>query len=385
MAVRVDPHKCLLPECKIETTRPKYCSESHSRRARQRQVVVDEDRESTETIELRAALRRTQAALGRAKAKTEDLVDAVYKASRDAALASGPYVRVPTPVMHKTGPGASEVALLHATDWQYGKRTDSYDRAKCEERVKLLADKVDLLTRVQRTEHPVDQAVVLFGGDMLEGLNIFPGQAYEVDSTLYEQLFGVSKLMGDLVRRLLANFKNVSVWAEEGNHGRLGRKGDWPRTDNTDLMAYEIAKQSLSEEISRDRLVWHPRQTWHQIIEIGAYRAMLIHGDEIKSFGGNTPAFGLLRKGTAWSSGVTETFKDIYFGHYHTPMSLTLPNGGTMFGTGSTESDNAYAAEFVAAKGKPSQRLHFIDPRKGRVTAEYKVYLDDDETVANEG
>jgi hypothetical protein len=35
-----------------------------------------------------------------------------------------------------------------------------------------------------------------------------------------------------------------------------------------------------------------------------------------------------------------------------------------------------YADEFIAAKGKPSQRLHFIDPEKARVTAEYVVWLD---------
>lgn len=372
----VDPHKCALPECERMTTRPKYCSEAHARRFRQRQVITDEDRESTATVELRAALRRTQAALARAKMKSEDLVAVVYTAAKDAAIAIGPS----KPIVYTaqaSGRGQPEVALLHATDWQYGKRTESYDREKAEARVCALAAKVQLLTEIQRTEHPVDRCVVMFGGDMLEGLNIFPGQAYEVDSTLYEQLFGVSALMGTLLKSLLTHFKSVEVFAEEGNHGRLGRRGDWPRTDNTDMMAYEITRQGLADQT---RLMWHPRLSWHQIVTIDQYVAMLIHGDEIKSFGGNTPAFGLLRKGTAWSSGVTAPFRDVFFGHYHTHMELQLPNGGMMFGTGSTESDNAYAAEFVAAKGQPSQRLHFIDPRKGRTTAQYRIYLSDDET-----
>jgi len=269
-----------------------------------------------------------------------------------------------------------EVALLHATDWQYGKLTETYSMEKCAERIEMLADKVGWITSVQRTDHTVPDIHIMFGGDMVEGLNIFPGQAWEVDGTLYEQMFGCARVMQNLIRRLLLQFQKVEVWAEEGNHGRLGRKGDWPRTDNTDMMVYEIVRQAFATE---KRVVWHPRKTWYQLVEIQNYRAMLIHGDEIKSFGGNTPAFGLLRKGTAWSSGVTEPFRDIYFGHYHTSMSLTLPNGGTMFGTSSTESDNTYAAEFVAAKGQPSQRLHFIDYRKGRVTAEYRVYLDDEE------
>jgi hypothetical protein len=57
-------------------------------------------------------------------------------------------------------------------------------------------------------------------------------------------------------------------------------------------------------------------------------------------------------------------------------MSLTLANGGRVFVSGSPESHNEYARVFVAAVGRPSQRLHFVDPDKGRVTAEYTVWLD---------
>jgi hypothetical protein len=57
-------------------------------------------------------------------------------------------------------------------------------------------------------------------------------------------------------------------------------------------------------------------------------------------------------------------------------MDLTMANGGRIFVTGSPESDNEYAKEFVAASSQPSQRLHFVDPVKGRVTAQYIVWLD---------
>jgi hypothetical protein len=54
-----------------------------------------------------------------------------------------------------------------------------------------------------------------------------------------------------------------------------------------------------------------------------------------------------------------------------------MANGlGSIYQTGSTESDNRYARDLLAASAIPSQRLHFIDPVKGRVTAEYKVWLD---------
>ena len=112
-----------------------------------------------------------------------------------------------------------------------------------------------------------------------------------------------------------------------------------------------------------------------QHFHIGNYRGLLFHGDEIKSFGGNVPAFGILRKLNAWASGVVDPFTDAYGGHFHTPMTLTMAGGGRVFMTGSPESDNTYAKEFVAAICRPSQRLHFVDPDEGRVMGEYTIWL----------
>ena len=343
--------------------------------------LVEFDRQKAETDELRAVARRAQAAAARAKAKSEDLVAAVYRAAYDAAVVLGPVPPTQPPVkLTKREREHDETALIHATDWQLGKLTESYSMDKCEARVEKFARKIALLTEIQRAAHPVSRAHLMFGGDMIENVDIFPGQAYEVEDTLFGQMFRCVRIGTNLINNLLGmGFEEVEVTAEPGNHGRIGRKGQFPAKDNADRMVYEITRLHFADN---PRVVWNGDSGgWHQQLHIGNYHAMLIHGDEIKSFGGNTPAFGLLRKGTAWSSGVVDLPKgfDIYFGHFHTPMTLTLPNGANMFGTGSTESDNAYAAEFVAARGKPSQRLHFIDPRKGRVTAEYKVYLDEED------
>ena len=153
---------------------------------------------------------------------------------------------------------------------------------------------------------------------------------------------------------------------------RLGRKGEMPGGDNIDRIAYAIAEQQVGHLTAS----WQSSSDWYQIVHIGEYTALLVHGDEIKSFGGNTPAFGILRKVNAWASGVLPRFDDCYMGHWHTPMTLTMGNGHRIFVTGSPESHNEYAREFVAATGKPSQRLHFIDPVRGRVAAEYVIWLD---------
>ena len=76
--------------------------------------------------ELEQALRRTQGQLHKAKAKTSDLVAAVYEAARDAALVNGTPAPVTAPKRDKRK-GSGEVALLHMTDVHVGAVTATYN------------------------------------------------------------------------------------------------------------------------------------------------------------------------------------------------------------------------------------------------------------------
>ena len=317
-----------------------------------------------EVIDLRKALLNSQRSEGRAKAKTSDLIDAVHEAARLSLLAT-PRTKLQPP-LKDIRKGKAEVALVHLTDWQAGKQTVSYDIGTLSARIEQMVDKVVQLTVIQRAHHPVKDCVVMLGGDMVEGLGIFPGQVYEVGAHLFEQMFEVVRIIEQAIRTLAVNFENVTVVCEFGNHGRLGRKGDMPSGDNIDRMAYRIAAMNCKDV---KHVKWQMSDDWYQIFAIGNYKVLLVHGDEIGSFG------GILRKVSAWSTGVVEPFDDCYMGHFHTPTSLTMANGGRVFVTGSPESHNEYARTFIAAVGKPSQRVHFVDPVKGRVTAEYVCWL----------
>jgi hypothetical protein len=238
-----------------------------------------------------------------------------------------------------------------------------------------ITDKAVSITATQRADHPVKNCVIAFGGDMVEGLFNFPSQAFEIDSTLFEQYVNVSRLCVDVVRVALANYEQVTVVAEWGNHGRIGSKRDnVPRSDNFDRMCYELARQLLAGE---KRLTWGPSPDDVQRIEIGNYRAVLLHGDEVGRNGFASPG-AIVQHMNRWRSGAYPwEFRDVYIGHYHTHAEWSMANGiGAVYQTGSTESDNRYANIMLAASATPSQRLHFIDPVKGRVTASYKVWLD---------
>jgi hypothetical protein len=330
------------------------------------------DAESPEVIQLRAANIQLQRQLAQAKARTRALIEAVEQAAHEAAVTVGrPKATRLKSDRRRRG---EEVAVLHATDWQVGKQTGTYNTDVASARMELLTEKVAKLTAIQRADHPVRSCTLLLGGDMVEGVGIFPGQAFEVDSSLYGQLFAAARIAEQVIVDLLEVFERVDVIAEYGNHGRLGRKGDHPGHDNIDLMMYRI----LADRTTSPRVTWQFGPNWHQIVEVGNYRALLVHGDEVKSFGGQTPAFGIARKCNAWATGVVPgDWSDVYMGHWHQPLTVPLAHGrGRVFVSPSPESGNTYAAEFVAATGTPGQRLNFVDPDAGRVTGEYLVWLD---------
>lgn len=317
------------------------------------------------------ALQKALRDLATAKAKKADLIAAIYEAAKAAALAQPD----PTPIKPpKKGRPGDHWLLLHLTDWQFGKETASYNREVAERRVVKAVEKALRLTELQRNAYPVSSCALLLGGDMIEGTSIFPAQSWQVDASLFDQLFGVSGVIERVVRALLQHFGTVKVWEEYGNHGRIGKFGEQPAGDNVDRIAYRIARERIGKQAS---LEWTGSEQFYQRGQIGNYSFLLVHGDEIKSFGGNIPAYGIKRKCTSWASGVVEPFQDVYMGHFHIRDCYQLPNGGMVYLTGSTESGNEYAREVMAATGRPHQRAHFIDPARGRVTDECALYLDD--------
>lgn len=328
-----------------------------------------------EIEDLRAALVRTQRDLKKAKAKTDHLVEATIEAARDAVL-SHPLPKTPKVAKSRSKAG-SEVALWHLTDWQGAKLTPSYNSQVMHKRVHRFVDKATKITDVQRKDHPVDEVVILFGGDMIEGLFNFPTQPFEIDATLFEQFVTVSNLIVEVVHRALTVYPTVTVIGEWGNHGRLGSRRDAvPRSDNADRMTYELARQILKS--SGANVTWEDSGEDIQRVEVGAYRALLIHGDEIGR-SGFASTNTITNHVNRWRSGSYPWgFRDVYVGHYHTHYQSSLADGaGAIYGTGSTESDNRYAAVGLASSAVPSQRLHFINPREGRITAQYQVWLDD--------
>lgn len=341
----------------------------------------DEMPEDRDVEELRRALLRTQKQLSDVKKKRDDFTRAVVQAAHDAMLSTGAIPPVQAP-KKDTRTKREEVALLHSTDWQLGKQTLTYNTKECERLVKQSIEKTIRITNIQRADHPVKEIVLMLGGDIVENTTIFPSQVYEVDSDIMAQFVAASRILVDIVRTLLANFEKVTVVCEPGNHGRMGKLGELPKDINWDKLTYMFAGQALKDE---KRLTWQMSKEDIQRVEIGNYKALLIHGDEIRWGTAST----IVRFADRWKSGAYKffdevdeitkgfDFRDLYIGHFHQHQSWNMANGeGSVFMSAAVESGNRYARDLLASNGEPSQRLHFVDPEKGRVTSEYRLWLE---------
>lgn len=349
---------------------------------------LDEFREEQRLEDLRSAHHRTLRALDREKDRTAQLVSAVYQAARDAMAALElPPVKPPPSDRRRKG---EEVAVSQVSDLQLAKVTPTYNTEVCEQRMEVLGDKVTSVVADHRTSRPVKQCRVYVTGDIVEGELIFPGQSHLIDASLYRQVtVDGPRILGGYLRRLLGLFDRVHVVAVIGNHGALGGRSrrDYNPESNADRMLYRIVQQMLAHE---KRLTWHvpdgpSERNWYAVDRVGQYGAFLFHGDQVRGALG-FPWYGFGKKVQGWANGSIPELRpkerggggpvsEFVCGHWHQACVFPI-NMLRVRCSGSTESDNTYAQENLAAAGRPSQWLWFVRPDRTYPTADYCLYLD---------
>lgn len=272
-----------------------------------------------------------------------------------------------------------EVCVIHISDTQIGKKTSTYNTKIAAKRIEQFADKVDRLTDNRRTSSKVEEAVVLIGGDIVEGETIFPHQPWVVDNDLWGQAIQhAPTMLADFIVKLSSSFRKLRVLSVPGNHGRSQPKnaGASPRT-NFDMIATQITRLLVAKSIKDNRVEWDiDHDTFYRIADVLGHKLLLIHGDQISGGGGlgGYPLTGLARKVAGWSGSIPDNWSNIFLGHFHRPMSGVIQDK-MFFGNGTTESSNDWALEVIGDAGRPCQRVVFFNKEHGPVS-DSLVWLD---------
>lgn len=327
---------------------------------------------------LRSENRRLAKLAEKTKNVRDEAVLAVYQAAFDAYSSIDP-APIKAPFI-KSAPGMPETAVAVFADWQLGKVTPDYNSEVLAERIEIYTQKLLEITQIQRRDHPVKNLHVWLLGDIVEGEEIFPGQAHLIDSGLYRQV-GVNgpAILTKFFDTVLQNFEHVHVTGVIGNHGAVGgraRKQHDPET-NMDRLLYKSLEFFYKEGRKEPRITFNipdgkGERHWYAVDTIGSYSALLIHGDQMPAPG---QYYGYYKKAMGWKDGaIPEPFEDIFMGHYHQQFKMTIGRS-TLRISGSPESYNTYAQEYFSSMSRPCQHLMFVHPENG-ITCEYSIWLD---------
>lgn len=272
-----------------------------------------------------------------------------------------------------------EVCVIHLSDTQIGKKTKTYNSRIAAQRIAGFAQKTMSLVDNRRTGAKIEEAVILIGGDIVEGETIFPHQPWCVDSDLWDQAIKIApKILCDFIAQMSSTFRKIHILSVPGNHGRSQPKnsGASPRT-NFDMIATQITRLLISREIKDDRISWDiDHDSFYRVAPVLGHIILLIHGDQISGGGGigGYPLTGLARKVAGWSGSIPDKWSSIFLGHFHRPMSGVVQDK-TFFGNGTTESGNDWALEVIGDAGRPCQRVVFFNKEHGPIS-DSLVWLD---------
>ncbi len=306
-----------------------------------------------------------------------ELIDGILSDIYDAP--TGISVTAPRKSLKKS----KEIAVLHFSDLHFGKRTKDFNISIAEERMVKLCKAVSQIVDARKKWASIDEAIVLWGGDFLENeVGIFPAQPHLIDIDLLDQMVKVGpEIVVNTMLSLGDTFRNMTVRAVPGNHGRLSHFNS--QRSNADSVFYEIAKKmiGMTDPKLHKRIQWDlpldrtPGEEWFSRFPIiGKHEGMLIHGHEIRGVLG-FPWYGVGKKVQGWNtSKITRGFNNFWMGHFHTAAAFKL-NDIYVMASGSIESSNEYALQNMASGGTPNQRITFFNEKYGML-ADHLITLE---------
>lgn len=283
---------------------------------------------------------------------------------------------------------SKEIAVLHLSDIHIGKTTPTYNSEIAELRLLELAEKTIEITETRRNSASISELHIYLGGDIIEGEIIFAHQAHEIDqSTIVQAVITAPTILGRIIMTFLSFFSKVKVVCVPGNHGRpASKKSGYSKATNWDNAVYMTLKHMLigpsfkpNHDIARRLEIVGASEddiNWYQTDQIYNWGSLLVHGDQIRGGFAGFPWYGVAKKAWGWIDSIPHPWDYLWFGHFHTYASAVI-NHRTFLANGSSESDNPFAREVMAAAGWPCQRLAFFNENHGLI-ADHQVFLTDD-------
>jgi hypothetical protein len=364
----------------ITKWRGKFGIPAAERRGRVEQPREEERAEERLRAEI-SYLRRENTALRKERVNRDAILDQILEAAR--LPAEVPRLAVARPP--KKLPVRS--AVLPVYDVQYGqlvRREDTplgvggFSEEVFDRRLARWLEAVSGSMRDYAASHRIAELVIPFGGDLVEGDDIFSGQPWQLEIDPARQTVAFVRKWTAALETLL-RFAKEELGVERtmilfvpGNHGKVGgkRKGATPSTYSWDWLAAEWLRDSLRGWPVDE---WAVEPGGALLFETAGHLFLTIHGDEVKGWGG-LPFYGLSKYDGRAIRLSGEVYDYCLLGHHHQPASIPNGSGGEFIVSGDWVGGNNLS-RFLASASRPQQRLLFVGEKYG-VTEQIPIYLD---------
>ena len=304
-----------------------------------------------------------------------------------------PFDNVPPKYHLPTTAADEELAMCLISDTQIGMRTESwrtgglgeYSWEIFKERAEVYKHGIDsIINGVVRKAIPVRRAVVMLNGDMADGENIFPGQAFHNDLEAELQIFDGADVIAGVLRHICGMFEEVICYCTPGNHGRVK-----DMTLNLDRVIYEVIRMRLADQKNlriviapSHYLIWyvspelgllnHPRPDWP------CHNFLVSHGSNIRSYN-RIPAYGLDRATRRYQDAARVIIDQAFFAHFHERAM-----GYKWMLNGAWPGASDYSVEVMQGAARPEQLLQLLHPWQG-ITSTWWIRLAGEPALQKDG
>lgn len=334
-----------------------------------------------------SALRRENNDYAKALASQEQFFDRIVEATR---------VPVDTPkykTVKQDGRKHARSAILPIYDQQFGQFVRASDTPGnrgefsvevFDRRLARWVDAVCTILSDQAGAYRFEELLIPFGGDQVEGDEIFPGQAWQLELDPPRQVWELASKMDSAIREVVKfartelGVKFLGLYGVTGNHGKVGGKksGARPATYSWDWLFLMILFDRLRKE-KVDEFAIEPGGSL--FFRCAGHEFQAIHGDQIKGWGG-LPFYGLTKFDGRSIRLHNRIYRYLLMGHHHQPAAI--PNGaGETIVSGDWVGANNLSGMITAAS-RPRQEVLFVSRRWGLAGSERVWFTEADEAYA---
>ena len=333
-----------------------------------------------------AMLTRRVAELERQEAAVADLMQAVTGAARDCPM---PNVQAIARQRRKSDNANAVDVILHVVDVQYGMTVDPNEVAGGgfnpdivdKERMPRYLEAVEGILRATTSTSELGTVWLAMGGDLVEGEDVFKGQAWHLAIDAGEQVVRFGRMWAQAAARIASVVKELGgqtiMLSVVGNHGVHGGRsaGAVPPALSYDHLAYALSCEALRPNAKALNLTMHEDAQRARYFEVcGGRIVLLTHGDQDRGGGlvGVPVVTGLRNDLSVRLS--TDIQHDLHLsGHYHRPTGITVGAQAERLWSGAwVGSTNLSSGRGGASL--PSQQVIVMHPEYG-LSALHRVRL----------